>query len=399
MRRTWVIGCRWPTGSGSPGRVTSTTSSRSFRSSSSSSSRCSRSATAASSRSRMPFRSMPLSRSRTPRSAWASSLLRPRYRTRASSRSEGPVAAATAALASRSYASQSTAATVASFSVKSPPRSSVPVGQAPARNGRSGGAAQAPGSVPGPGKEVLRGRLHAWKHNGMSSYDAIARLYDPWSRSVTEDVSFYVSEARHVSPGPVVELGVGTGRIAVPVAAEGIRVIGVDSSPGMLEVCRERAASAGVAALVELRMGDLGSPPVHERVELVICPFRSYLHLQTDEERLGALRAAQELLIPGGRLIFDVFAPGDDDISETHGRWLEREPEIFERADWDTDTRTLTLSVRGPSGEATMALAWLSADEWRALLERAGFEVEALYGWFDRRPFRGGEDMVWIARR
>jgi SAM-dependent methyltransferase len=232
----------------------------------------------------------------------------------------------------------------------------------------------------------------------MSSYDAIARLYDPWSRSVTEDVAFYVAEARRVEP-PVVELGVGTGRIAVPIASEGIRVIGVDSSPGMLEVCRERAESAGVAGLVELRLGDLGSPPISERVELVLCPFRSYLHLRTDEERLEALHAARELLVPGGRLIFDVFAPGADDIAETHGRWLEREPEIFERADWDTDARTLTLSVRGPSGEATMALAWLSADEWRALVERAGFEVEALYGWFDRRPFRGGEDMVWIARR
>jgi SAM-dependent methyltransferase len=232
----------------------------------------------------------------------------------------------------------------------------------------------------------------------MSSYDAIARLYDPWSRSVTEDVAFYVAEARRVEP-PVVELGVGTGRIAVPIASEGIRVIGVDSSPGMVEVCRERAESAGVAGLVELRLGDLGSPPISERVELVLCPFRSYLHLRTDEERLEALQAARELLVSGGRLIFDVFAPGADDIAETHGRWLEREPEIFERADWDTDARTLTLSVRGPSGEATMALAWLSADEWRALVERAGFEVEALYGWFDRRPFRGGEDMVWIARR
>jgi SAM-dependent methyltransferase len=232
----------------------------------------------------------------------------------------------------------------------------------------------------------------------MSSYDAIARLYDPWSRSVTEDVGFYVAEARRAAP-PVVELGVGTGRIAVPIASEGIHVIGVDSSPGMLEVCRERAERAGVAGLVELRPGDLREPPVSERVELVICPFRSYLHLRTDEERLEALRAARELLVTGGCLIFDVFAPGADDIAETHGRWLEREPEIFERADWDTDTRTLTLSVRGPSGEATMALAWLSADEWRALLGRSGFEVEALYGWFDRRPFRGGEDMVWIARR
>jgi hypothetical protein len=46
-----------------------------------------------------------------------------------------------------------------------------------------------------------------------------------------------------------------------------------------------------------------------------------------------------------------------------------------------------------------MALAWLSAEEWRALLEQAGFEVEALYGWFDRRPYSGGEDQVWIARQ
>ena len=233
----------------------------------------------------------------------------------------------------------------------------------------------------------------------MSSYDAIARLYDPWSRSVTEDVSFYVEQAERVAPGPIVELAVGTGRIAVPIAAAGVSVIGVDSSLGMLEICRERAEVAGVGELVDLRYGDLREPPVSERVELVICPFRSYLHLHTDEERLGALRAARELLVPDSRLVFDVFAPAADDIAETNGRWLERELDIYERADWNTDTRTLTLSVRGPSSESTMVLAWLSADEWQALLERAGFEVEALYGWFDRRPFRGGEDMVWIARR
>jgi SAM-dependent methyltransferase len=232
----------------------------------------------------------------------------------------------------------------------------------------------------------------------LSSYDAISRLYDPWSRSVTEDVGFYVEEARAVEP-PVVELGVGTGRIAVPIASEGIRVVGVDSSPGMLEVCRERAELAGVGDLVELHLGDLRTPPLREQVELVICPFRSYLHLHTDRERLGALRAARELLVRGGRLIFDVFRPGEDDIAQTHGRWLEREPKIYERARWDTESRTLTLSVRGPSGETTMDLAWLDAPEWRELIEHAGFEVAALYGWFDRRPYRDGEDMVWVARR
>ena len=231
-----------------------------------------------------------------------------------------------------------------------------------------------------------------------SPYDAIAELYDPWSRSVTEDIPFYVAEARK-SGGPVVELGVGTGRIAVPTAAAGVPVIGVDSSSGMLEVCRRAAEAAGVTDLLELRLGDLSAPPVSERVRLVTCPFRSYLHLQDDESRLTALAAARELLVPGGRLIFDVFAPRRDDIEETHARWIEREPGIFERADWDEEARTLTLSVRGESGETTMRLAWLSARQWRRTLERAGFEVDCVYGWFDYRPYRREEDMVFVARR
>lgn len=233
---------------------------------------------------------------------------------------------------------------------------------------------------------------------GLSAYDAIAGLYDPWSRSVTEDVDFYVAEARKAG-GPVVELGVGTGRIAVPTAQRGVRVIGVDSSQGMLEVCRRRAEEAGVAGLVDLRLGDLRRPPVDERVRLVTAPFRSLLHLRTDEERLAALGAARGLLERDGCLVFDVFAPSSDDVEETHGRWLEREPEIWERADWDLERRVLTLSVRGTGGETTMALAWISPDEWRSLLEDAGFEVLACYGWFDMRPYAGGEDTVWLARR
>jgi SAM-dependent methyltransferase len=232
--------------------------------------------------------------------------------------------------------------------------------------------------------------------NGVSEYDAIARLYDEWSRSVVEDVPFYVEEAR-ASGGPVVELAVGTGRIAVPIAASGIRVIGVDSSHAMLEICAERAALAGVE--LDLRYGDLREPPVSERVPLVICPFRSFLHLRTDADRRRALRSIRRLLAPGGRFVFDVFAPARDDIEDTHGRWLEREHGIWERADWDEQARRLMLSVRSGDAEGTMTLSWLSPAEWRELLERAGFAVEACYGWFDRRSFQGGEDSVWIARR
>jgi SAM-dependent methyltransferase len=231
----------------------------------------------------------------------------------------------------------------------------------------------------------------------LSSYDAIAELYDPWSASVVEDVAFYLEEARR-SGGPVVELGVGTGRIAVPLGADGIHVIGIDSSRGMLDVCARRAALAGVT--LDLRVGDLREPPVTERVPLVICPFRSLLHMHTDEDRMGVLGAAYDLLLPGGRFVFDVFTPDAHDIGQTQGKWLEREPGIFEHAVWDESARTLTLTVRGDERETTMALAWLSPDEWRALLERAGFETEACYGWFDRTPYTGRrEDTVWVTRR
>jgi len=231
----------------------------------------------------------------------------------------------------------------------------------------------------------------------VSAYDAIARVYDPWSRSVVEDVPFYVEEAVR-SGGPVLELGVGTGRIAVPIAAAGIEVVGVDLSAGMLEVARERAKLAGVE--VDLRQGDMRDPPVDGEFPLVICPFRSLLHMETDADRRLALRAVSRGLSPGhGRFVFDVFTPGADDIAETHGRWLEREPGIWERADWDEETRTLILRLRSAEAESEMSLAWLSVAEWKELLRDEGFAVDAVYGWFDRSPWRGGEDSVWICRR
>ena len=211
-------------------------------------------------------------------------------------------------------------------------------------------------------------------------------------------MEFYVEEAR-TSGGPVVELACGTGRISVPIAKAGISLIGVDASAGMLEIAREYGDTEGVRELLDLRLGDMRDPPVTERVPLVLIPFRSLLHMTTEADRLRALGAARELLVEGGRLVFDVFAPSSDDVQDTHARWIEREPGIFERADWDEGSRTLTLSVRRGEEASTMHLAWLSPPEWRLLLDRAGFDVEAQWGWFDRRPYSGGEDVVFAGRR
>jgi SAM-dependent methyltransferase len=229
-----------------------------------------------------------------------------------------------------------------------------------------------------------------------SVYDAIAHLYDPWSRSVVEDISFYVEEAVR-SGGPVLELGVGTGRIAVPTAQAGLRVVGVDSSQGMLGLARRYAEEAGVS--LELHFGDFRDPPVEGPFALVTIPFRSILHMRSDAERRQVIAAVKHLLARDGRFVFDVFSPSPEDIADTDGRWLEREPGIFERADWDAASQSLSLSVRGLEANARLELAWLTIPQWRELLGSEGFVVEALYGWFDRSDWDGDEDSIWVCRR
>jgi SAM-dependent methyltransferase len=235
-------------------------------------------------------------------------------------------------------------------------------------------------------------------HPGVTSaYDRLGRRYDAWCRSVTEDIPFYVGLALD-SGGPVLEVGVGSGRIAVPTALAGVRVVGVDSSPVMLELARERAAPHGVA--LELVCADMRHLPDLGEFALVTVPFRALLHLRSDGERLAVLRALRDRLRPGGTLAFDVFHPDRIDIDETQDRWMEREPGIDERAHWDEAERRLVLSVRADGVLAEMELWWADPGDWRTLLERAGFERIAAYGWFDRRPLEpGSTDSVWVARR
>jgi SAM-dependent methyltransferase len=89
----------------------------------------------------------------------------------------------------------------------------------------------------------------------MSWDEAFADHYDEWSANMTADVAFYVEFARQAD-GPLVELAIGNGRVAIPVArATGRRVIGIDSSPAMLAQARARAAETGVE--LDLREGDM----------------------------------------------------------------------------------------------------------------------------------------------
>ena len=234
---------------------------------------------------------------------------------------------------------------------------------------------------------------------GSEPYERLGELYDRWCESVDEDVPFYREHCQGAD-GPIVELGCGSGRIAVPLALDGHEVVGLDGSPQMLEQCRTRARAAGVEDRITLVLGDLRDPPPLGPAARVIVPFRPYLHLSGDDERVRALRAAAGLLADSGSLAFDVFEPSLGDVRHTDDRWIERENGIWERARWDWVGRTVELSVRSRGRIVTMQLEWRSAADWRALCERAGLQVAAVFAGFNGDPSNGWPgDHVFVCRR
>jgi len=166
----------------------------------------------------------------------------------------------------------------------------------------------------------------------------------------------------------------------------------------MLETCGRRAAQQDLGDVIDLRLGDFRRPPVTERVPLVICPFRSFMHLTADTDRRQALAAVRKMLLPDGRFVFDVFAPpaSEDDTART--QWIDRGPALASRDEIDWDRRIVRVQVRTEDEELELELAWLDRDEWRARLEETGFEVYACYGWFDLRPCGPSGHSVWVAR-
>ncbi len=228
----------------------------------------------------------------------------------------------------------------------------------------------------------------------MSAYDAFAPIYDDWASHMTEDVDFYVSLAREAD-GPVVELAVGNGRVGIPVAeATGRPVLGIDSSPAMLAQARERAAAAGVE--LELREGDMRDLSLEEPAALVYCPFRGLMHLPTWRDRRRVFERVAAALRPGGRFAWNIFVFNPHIAAGNDGVWQEQAG-IRHRVDHvNTDSR---IDITLESGSA-ISLWWTTRSEWEGLVDVGGLEIEALYGWFDRRPFdETSEEMVWVASK
>lgn len=224
----------------------------------------------------------------------------------------------------------------------------------------------------------------------MSYPEGFAASYDRWAADMTEDVPFYVELAKEAE-GPIVELAVGTGRVAIPVAlATGKEVIGIDSSPAMLAQARKAGAD-----LLDLRLGDMRALELEEPAALIYCPYRALLHLPTWADRRLVFERVAAALLPGGRFAWNVFAFDHAIASRLDGqRQEEPVPHTLRYAVGDS-----RIDIVLDTGE-TSSLWWATKNEWLGLLDVSGLEVEAVYGWFDRRPVDDeSRELVWVARK
>ena len=227
----------------------------------------------------------------------------------------------------------------------------------------------------------------------MSWDESFARRYEEWSAHMTEDVAFYVGLARDAD-GPLVELAVGNGRVAIPVAqATGRTVIGVDTSPAMLEQARTRAAEEGVE--LDLREGDMRELELEAQAALVYCPFRALLHLPTWVDRRRTFERVAASLSPGGRFAWNAFAFDHQIAARLDGNHHEEPVPHTIRYDVPQNRIDITLDDGGRS-----SLWWATKNEWLGLIDVAGLELEALYGGFDREPLtEESREYVFVARR
>ena len=227
----------------------------------------------------------------------------------------------------------------------------------------------------------------------MSWDEGFADRYEEWSAEMTADVAFYVGLARQAA-GPLVELAIGNGRVAIPVAqATGQPVIGVDSSPAMLSQARARAAAAGVR--LDLREGDMRDLALGEPAGLIYCPFRALLHLPTWADRRRTFERVAASLRPGGRFAWNAFAFDHQIAARLDGQHQQQPVPHTNRYAVGDNRIDITLD-----GGATSSLWWATKNEWLGLLDVAGLAVEALYGGFAGEPVDdGSREYVFIGRR
>jgi SAM-dependent methyltransferase len=232
----------------------------------------------------------------------------------------------------------------------------------------------------------------------MDPYERIAEFYDCEHGDFEDDIHFY---QQAVPEGEVLEVGVGTGRVAAALAARGRRVHGLDPSESMLRRAREQHVSRGS---LRLERGSLPDLPDKHLYDAVILSLNTLWHVTDMAAQVQSLRAAGLALQPGGLLLVDLTNPLAMADRGAQGEVRERfrgpcgtSLLIAQSAAWDDQAeQTLRLELSydclAADGSVTrtaasLLLRYLYRSELELMLQLAGLEVRQVFGSYDMDPF------------
>jgi SAM-dependent methyltransferase len=239
----------------------------------------------------------------------------------------------------------------------------------------------------------------------MTEYDSYSVFYDLLYGDVQVDVPFYLAMAKEFG-GPVCELACGTGRVLLPFARAGFEVTGIDVSQAMLDRLQAKLDKEPreVQARVALKCADMRDYRFTQKFGFVFCAFNSFLAMLTTEDQLACLRSVREYLADDGRLVINVFAPDHKRLtSRTETQTdVERDPETgrdmvvtniskFNMVSQSVEAWECVDRI-GDDGTVRryptrFTLSWIHHREMHLLLRLAGYEVVAIYGGYDKRPY------------
>ncbi len=251
---------------------------------------------------------------------------------------------------------------------------------------------------------------------GSSAHYTDPAYYTATYEDRREDVLYYFAHAT-AGGGPVLEIGVGNGRIALPIARGGVEIAGIDLSATMLADLRAvlRNEPAEVRRRLSIKRADMRKFQLKRRFRSVYCTFNTALHLYTRQDVEQFLACARAHLLPDGELVMDLSMPIAADLARDPNRAYRaprfRHPtagvvRYEERFDYDPPTQILYISSTFEPVNGAMpfmvplAHSQFYPREWEALLHYNGFEVTALYGDFFGAPLdRYSDTMVWHAKK
>ena len=247
----------------------------------------------------------------------------------------------------------------------------------------------------------------------MNDYTPFAELYDLFYDDFDADIPMYTGFAGRTG-GPVLEIGSGTGRVALALAEAGYAVVGLELSDAMRSIAARKAEQAGVAAQAQFVAGDMRRFKFEQYFGLVVVPLNTFLHNLTLDDQLATLAGVKKHLRPGGLLVLDCFNPDPAHAADDRRLIVQRsvvDPTVGQPAfllmsrstDWGNQTQEITYLIDRPDPAGHFQRVVMPAtfrfifrNEMQLLLKLGGFDLKEVFGSYDLDPFESASDKLIV---